>query len=148
MSELRIVPCRMSHLRMVARNLREEERAECAIVGIEPRHVMHALWKQSAYSRTGLLEDEPIVVWGDSAPTLSLEGFGWLFSTPGVERVKVAFIRGAMRELAERLQVRTVIRTSALASSRRCVRFWCLLGFEADEPDERGLRELSISRGA
>jgi hypothetical protein len=141
-----IVPCRTSHLREVANNLREEERLECEAFGVKPRHMMHALYRDSSYSRAGLLDGEVLAVWGDNAPILHTDGYLWLFSTPMIERVPFLFFREARREIEERLMMRRVLRSSICWKAKRSRRFWELLGFEIVAPDEGGLSEIRRER--
>ena len=136
---IELTACRLAHLRAVVNNLRIEEIEECAKAGIKPRHIMHALYRASSYSRAMLLDGECAAVGGDNAPGLSFRGQVWFFSTPLVERAPLAFYRLMREEVAKRLTIRNTLVTSALATSDRCLRFWRMLGAEIGEPDAVGV---------
>jgi hypothetical protein len=99
------------------------------------------------YAEAAIMAGEPIAAWGDVGPLMHSEGFLWLFTSSAIERIPVSFFRQARRVIAERLEVRSRLRTSVLASSSRSVRFWRMLDFTIDPPDERGLSEIWIERG-
>ena len=171
----RAEPCGISHLRAVARSLRQEEVTELAmsyplgmpqLIGRQVRHVMFALWRQSPWSIAFVCDENPpeppiqvdfdglkrahkengvIAIVGDSAPLLCAEGRPWLFTTALADRFPLAFFCEARDHIRAMLAVRHVLRASILATSTRSARFYDMLGFTIGEPQD-GLREISIGR--
>lgn len=149
-----ILPCRLSHLAELARTMRREDRAEIEGAGVHVKHFLFALWKESAaYRRTALVDGEVAACWGDAAGTLEPEGAMWLFTAPVIERVPLAFFREARRGIAERLTMRSVLRSDVAVGYERALRFFSMLGFEilphgSGGPDDTERREIRISRAA
>lgn len=146
-----IIPCRLSHIAEIARTIRAEDRAEIEGVGLHVRHLLVALYRGSLYRRAALVDGEVAAVWGDSAPLISTEGAMWAVTAPVIERVPLAFFREARREIAERLQVRSVLRADVADSYTAALRFYRLLGFEIGArrplpPAGTLYREISIER--
>src|SRR5215472_17174624 len=130
-----LIPCKLGHIRAIANRLRSEECEEIALLTGRPnRHVMIRMFLMSAYSRTFLVDGEIAAIGGDAAPLLASEGHLWLFTTPLVERVPLAFFRMMREEIAKQLEIRDRARSSVLASFTRCLRFYRMLGFEVVEP--------------
>ncbi len=144
--KLEIVDCRLAHLRAVAGNLRSEEQEEISLVTGRPkRHLMIALWRRSSYSRTLLVDGEAAAVGGDSAAVLALDAEGWLFTTPLVEKIPpLAFFRLVQGQLGEMMRVRREVRSSTLADSVKCRRFYAMLGFAVSEVPVGGFRDMVL----
>jgi hypothetical protein len=141
-----VSPCRLAHIRAVANNLRPEEKAEISLVTARPRrHLMIALWLRSSYSVALMIDGSTAAIGGDSAPILSNESHAWMFTTSLIERAPLAFFRTLRAEIGKQLLIRSKLRSSIIATSDRCARFYRALGFEIGE-EENGFREISIGR--
>lgn len=143
--------CRLADLPALARTLRLEDRAEIEAAGFQPKHLLFALWRASSWRRTALVDSEIAACWGDAAGALSLEGAVWLFTAPPIERLPLAFFREARREVAERLRVRSSLRSEVAAGYPQALRFFQLLGFAIGEPHRIGpygevYRDIVIER--
>lgn len=134
MSRYVIVPCTLAHLRRLAVTLRPEDRAEIEMAGLVPRHALAALWRLSPMPRAAIVDGEVAAAWGDTAALLSDEGSVWLFTSPAVARLPLAFYREARAQIAEWLGSRQVLRAHAADSYRAAIRFFTLLGFSIGEP--------------
>lgn len=150
-SRYEILPCRIEHLRELARTMRAEDREEIEAVGMKPRHLLSARWRQSADPMAAIVDGEVAACWGDAAPLLSDEGHLWLFTAPPIERLPLAYYREAKADLGRRLAHRTVLRTYTTASYGRAVRFFSMLGFVPGEPLRLGggvtlYREMRLER--
>jgi hypothetical protein len=133
MSRYEIVPCSLGHLRMLARTMRAEDRAEIEALGLKPRHVLFHQWRASIEPKAGLVDGEVAACWGDAAPLLAAEGSIWLFTAPPIERVPLAYFQEARRDIAERLRVRRVLRAHVACDYERALRFFAMLGFRVGD---------------
>lgn len=133
MSAFEIRPCTLAHLRDLALHMRAADRAEIAGAGRIARHLLIALWRRSLDPRVGLLDGHVAAAWGDEAGLLDEEGAMWLFTTPLVERLPLAFFRQTRAEIAERLQVRRRLISEVAEDYTAALRFFRLLGFEIGE---------------
>ena len=144
---VRILPCRLAHLRAVAPNLRAEEQIELEAVGLKPRHALIDLWRETIGPRAAVKGDDVLAVWGDMAPPLAREGRLWMATTLAVERVPITFARVAQAELRRMLVSRETIRCSVAMSCTRALRFAAMLGFETIEDTMRlGFIDLRLAR--
>jgi hypothetical protein len=134
MSRYSIIPCTLGHLRELARTMRAKDRAEIESVGLKPRHLLFARYRKSWDSKTALVDGEVAACWGDNAPMLSEEGHLWLFTAPPVERVPLAYLREVRRDVARRLENRSVLRTYTTDSYKQAIRFFAMAGFVPGPP--------------
>ena len=142
-----IVPCRLNHLREIARTMRPEDREEIELTGLHPRHLLHDLWRRSLDPKAALIEGEVAAVWGDAAPLLSRDGSMWLFTAPIIAKVPLAYFREARRDIRQRLQIRDTLYAHVACSYERSLRFFEMLGFTVGEQTENALfREIRIGR--
>jgi hypothetical protein len=96
--------------------------------------------------RAWLVDGEVAVIGGDSAPVLASEGLLWLFTTPLVERVPLAFFRMMREEISNIMEIRATVRSTVLASFERCLRFYRMLGFEVSDSPIGGFCDIVIRR--
>ena len=150
MSRYEILPCRISHLRELAATMRAADRAEIEAAGLVPRQMLMQLWRDSIDPKVGLIDGEVAAVWGDSAPLLAVEGSMWLFTTPAIERLPLAFYREARSAIRQYLGVRHELMAHVACDYVRAIRFFAMLGFKVSEPIAVGdalYREIRIGRG-
>lgn len=150
MSTYWIVPCTLGHLREIARTMRGDDRAEFERAGYNPRHRLHALWRDTIAPRAALIDGEVAAVWGDAAPLLAAEGLMWLATAPPIERLPLAFFRETRREVAEALRLRRSLMSCIVCPYDRAERFFRMLGFAISEPlwrDGVEYRQIRIGNG-
>jgi hypothetical protein len=142
-----ILPCRVAHIRELARTMRSEDREEIELVGLSPRHLLHDLWRSSLDPKAALIDGEVAAVWGDNAPMLARQGSMWLFTAPIIARLPLAYFREARRDIRQRLEMREVLHAHVACTYERSLRFFEMLGFTVGEPIENALfREIRIER--
>lgn len=130
-----IVPCKLSHLRVLAATMRAEDRAELESIGVIARHGLYELWRQSEAPMTALIDGEVAAAWGDTAGTLETEGRLWLFTAPIIERMPLAFFRETRRVIGTLLECRTSLKSRIIGPYDKAMRFFAMLGFEIGEPE-------------
>lgn len=126
---IKIVPCKLSHMRAVANNMRPGDAAEVSVTGMPCRHLLVALWKNSAVRRAALIDDEVAAVWGCSSHLLVSEGEPWLLTTPVVERAPVRFLKQGRQEVAEMLRDHQSLVSSVASDYTKAIKFLGKLGF-------------------
>lgn len=149
MSRYEIVPCRLTHLRILSRTMRAEDRAEFELAGMVVRHRLHRLHRMTWAPRSAIVDGEVAAAWGDAAGLMDIEGLMWLVTSRAVERVPLAFFREARNEIARYLEDRETLRSCIAGPYLRAVRFFGMLGFEVAEPqiiDGAEYRTIRIAR--
>lgn len=150
MSRYQIVDCKPVHLSMVARRLRPEDRDEILAMGMQPRHLLYTAWRTSAHRWAAFVDGEIALVGGCAGMMLSSVGEAWLYTTPAIERVPMAFAKEAGRWLRMVLEEKSTITTSCISTYKQSLRFWQMLGFaNTGEIDINGhsFRRLVLERG-
>lgn len=142
MPRYEIVDARPVHLSMVARRLREADRLEILAAGVEPRHVMFILWRNSTHRTAAFVDGEIAMVGGCAGTLASPTGEPWLFTTAAIERVPMAFAKESRRWLSEVLRTKSCLRTACHASYEKSARFWTMLGFKVGAPERCATGEL------
>jgi hypothetical protein len=125
--------------------MRAADRAEIELCGLVPRHALTQLWRESIEPKAAIVDGEVAAAWGDAAPTLSYEGYVWLFTAPPIERIPFAFYRETRQIIARYLQVRRSLLAHVACDYERSIRFFAMLGFKVGEPVGM-YRELRIER--
>lgn len=124
-----ILPGTADLMTAVGRNLRADDRAELEAFGLEPCAMLRRLAGESLFCKGAIVDGLPAAAWGCAGPMLSATGQMWLFTTPVVERVPMAFVKEARKAIAEVVSVKTSLVTSCLASYEKSLRLWAMLGF-------------------
>lgn len=114
------------------------DRAEIEGWGLTVRHLLNFLYRESSLKRTALVDGEVAAVWGTQGSMVSEDAQPWLFTTPAVERARMAFFRETRREVAEMLRTRKRLRSYTLASYEQSIRFFTALGFTFGPPEPVG----------
>lgn len=130
MTEIVIRACRAADIAVMARTLRDDDRAEIEDAGLPVKHFLFRLYVDSLYRRAALVDGEIAAIWGDCAPLLSTEGHVWLLTAPPIERIPLTFFREARREIGELLRLRSLLRADTGAGYHKAHRFFALLGFQ------------------
>lgn len=144
MSTYEIRSCRLADLRRLAMTLRDADRAEIAAAGIVPRHLLASLWRRTVDPRVGIIDGEVAAAWGDAGDMLSDIGAAWFFTAPPIERMPLAFLREARREVDRMLKRRRILAADVHRDYCRAQRFFRLVGFRVAEPDDRGWCRMTI----
>lgn len=136
----------------LARVLRDEDRQEIVGHGREPRELLRWLCQDSVYARSGFVDGQIAAMWGMQGTMIGSIGVPWLFTSPAVENVPLAFYRESRREIGEMMTTRTRLETTVLSGYTRSIRLFTLLGFHVGERETVGLggsryRAMTMERG-
>ncbi|HEY5797660.1 MAG TPA: hypothetical protein VIU82_21870 [Bosea sp. (in: a-proteobacteria)] len=134
--DIQIVPARASHLRTIARRMRQADRDEIAAAsGRAPLQAMAYSLRKSSIARTALIDGVPEVMFGvGDINILAGVGAPWLLGTDAVERHYVAFLRGSVGWRDQLLRRYPVMRNFVDARNRASIRWLRWLGFKLSDP--------------
>lgn len=145
-----VVKANPIHVGMIATRLRESDRREViALHGSDVRRAIRRCYHMSAICRAAFIGGDIAALWGMTGTMLSDESYGWLLTTPVIERAPIAFFKEVRRQLGEFMETRRVIRSCVAADYDKATRFFQRLGFAAATPKPDGpngvlFRELVI----
>jgi hypothetical protein len=142
MSRYEIVPATLEHMRVMARIMREADRAEVEGVGQVPRHLLNLLYRNSTHRHAALVDGDLAVVWGVTGAVLDDEGMAWLFSAPAIERIPISFFKEAKTWLCDIMKKKRKIWSSVAVFHHQSIRFYTMLGFKLTHPVECGPRKM------
>ena len=129
-----IVPAHTDHIFWLAENMRQADVDEVAAEGGRgPYAALRDSLNASAAAWTGLVNDEPVCVFGVS-PTDILGGTGspWLLGTDKVERYAVTFLRLNKKYVAKMLELFPHLVNYVDVRNETSIRWLRWLGFKLD----------------
>lgn len=138
MAEYRIVDAERSHIAQLVDNMREADAAEATALGFRPRAALWRSFRRGIMRRSAFIDGEIAAMWGLCGNLLSNEGTPWLATTPVIERMPVAFIKEARREVARMISIRPVLRNVVPARYTKAVGLLYVLGFTLGDPEPFG----------
>jgi len=141
---IEIVPCRLSHIRQAAALLPREEIAECAALGVKPRHILYDNWRRTPEPRAALANGRVLAVGGEAAGVIATTSEVWLFTTIFVDSMPISFVRALRTEIDRVLATRGEIRAMAHASCERSCRLLTMLGAECKPAAMPGFVDLIL----
>lgn len=124
-----IVDLAPAHIHVVARNLRDGDRAEVEATGLTPQRALWQSYRASHIRRAALVDGKVAAVWGCSGPLMAAVGHPWLMTTAAIEAIPVSFVREARSEVAAMLAVHPRLINFVAARYTRALRFLEALGF-------------------
>lgn len=113
----------------LARTLRERDRAECACYGVTPAAGLRASFRAATIRRCAVIEGEIAAMWGAAGVALGYSAHAWLMTAPVIEKLPVAFIREARREVALMLQTHQRLEGEVAVDYPQAIRLLEVLGF-------------------
>lgn len=141
-----IVDTERAHAALLARALRDDDRAEIAAGGITDRKAVWRSYKQSVLCKTAFVDGEIAAMWGLGGTLMSRRGEPWLLTTHAVEKVPLDFAREARKAVREMLTIRPILSNYVLASYERAVRLLQIIGFSLGEPFPLGPKGLAFRK--
>jgi len=142
-----IIEARHEHVWKLARRLREEDRVFAAAAGFAPRDLLFRMWRDSPYRRAAIIDGRVAALWGCYGTLLSPTAEAWLMTGPEVERLPIASIKEARRELATMLENKVELLTAVEARSQRAIGFARILGFKLEPPQPSCLTGQLLALG-
>lgn len=102
MSDVEIVTATAEHIEVLLLSMRKKDREEAANAGLALSRAVWRSYRGCVFAKAAFVDGEIAAVWGIGGGLGSV-GRPWLFTTPAVERAKMAFLRTARAEVADML---------------------------------------------
>ncbi len=139
--DIQIVPARPSHIRTIARRMRQADRDEIAAAsGRSPGSALVFSLRKSSAAWTAIVDGQPEVMFGvGDINILAGVGAPWLLGTDAVEKHYIQFLRKSVSFRDQLLARYSVLRNFVDARNKASIRWLKWLGFQFSEPiDFRG----------
>lgn len=130
--------CSIADIYELAANLRAQDRMEITSLGLEPRAILRASFRNSILRKAYHVDGELAAVSGLGGELMADIGAPWLMTTPVVERVPLSFVKIARREVSEMLRHRLRLENVVAASYLGACRLLEVLGFTLEPPQLLG----------
>jgi hypothetical protein len=132
---------------MVAANVRDADRLEFAANYRTARQVLEQALRLSTVSWTGMVDDEPVCMFGVAPIGVMLSGHGrpWMVGTKLLDDplVAVMFLRRNRPKIAEMLELYPVLSNYVAASNVKAIEWLRWIGFTvSDTPVPAGIRNV------
>jgi hypothetical protein len=140
-----IMEAEATHVYQLANNLRIRDAAELTSLGHSPKKSLWRGYRNSVMCRTAFIEGEIAAMWGlaismrGGVSLLSDLGVPWLLTSPQIEKMPVAFIREAKKEVERMLKIKRRLENFVAADYAQAIRLLEVLGFTIDEPHANGI---------
>ncbi len=135
-NHITVVPATLAHAKLMAPDLRIEDRLEIEAVNETPERVLAYSVAQSMEAWTAFWYDRPIAMWGIGIETaLGNVATPWLLTTPLVEGCRVRFARQAKEFIDDKARVWKVLYGYTDSRYARALKLLRWLGFEIDMDD-------------
>lgn len=139
--DIRIVPARASHVRTVARRMRQADRDEIeAASGSTPIHALTFSLRRSSRAWTGIINGRAELIFGvGDLNVLAGVASPWLLGTDEVDRNFIAFARASISARDQLLSRYAILRNFVDERNTASIRWLKWLGCTFSEPiDLRG----------
>lgn len=120
--------------------MRTRDRAECEALGVPVRKAVWRSYRHAVVARVAFMDGELAALFGLGGGAFGLVGVPWMFTTPIVERHKLAFLRGARAMRDEFLTATPALENWVHAEYGQACRLLLSLGFTLSEPAPFGLK--------
>lgn len=130
MGKVEVVKTRRRHLVELENNLRKDDLAEIRELGISPRESLWRCFEASSYNRTVLVDGKVGAIGGLAGSTLVGKADLWLFSSPEIEKIPIAYFKIARDEKENALQMFSSVEGWVSARYLRAINFLTHLGFD------------------
>jgi hypothetical protein len=135
MKKIEIAAASPDHIAHIANHMREADRLECmAMAGKGPHAALTDSLAASVYAWTGLVDNEPICIFGVSPRDL-LAGVGspWLLGTHGIGGIALAFLRRNQAYVRRMLDIFPVLENYVDVRNHLSIRWLGWLGFSIEK---------------
>ncbi|MDT8419345.1 MAG: hypothetical protein RQ754_02850 [Desulfuromonadales bacterium] len=131
----RIVQALPEHIPMIAQNVREDDRREFAALWTTAEQAMRAGLPSATAAWTGLVDDEPICMFGVSPVGFLLpeQGRPWMMGTDRLDEHAVLFLRRCRPVIRDMLRLYPHLVNHVASFNVRAVQWLKWLGFSVDE---------------
>lgn len=132
-----VVPGKITHVRPMARKLRQAASINIGAYGYDPRRVLHDAFVTSHYCRTALIDGEPEAMWGLKGPLVSEAAVVWLVLSERATSMPQLIVSEAKFHLAQMGAEYSELATTVLPDDEASIRFAAFLGFHDHHNEEQ-----------
>lgn len=138
---VKVVPAEFEHVESIAKNMREADRQELWASGlVTPELALKSAIKASDKAWTGLINDEPVCMFGVSRGTIAARiGSPWLLGTDALEMYQVPFLRRCRGYVSEMTEGFDTLINYVDARNAKSIRWLRWLGFDLEEARPAGV---------
>lgn len=134
-SKVEVEDTTVSHVKHIRQNLREEDRQEIIRAGFDPNRICMYTYKTALLRKTGLIDGEPVAMWGVRGNLLGLVGQPYLLTTNNIHLISsLKFARIYVKEVEEMKKLFPILENYVDANYHEAVRLLDLAGFTLSKP--------------
>lgn len=130
----------------VAARLREADRRETIALGLRPELALELSAASSDFVWTGLIDDEPSLIFGCSQGVLSDCGEVWALGTDKCSRYPREMLLYGRRKLREMLEIYPVLENHCDARYEAALRWLPRIGFTVGKPEPYGMNNAPFCK--
>lgn len=139
------------HVGQIVRLMRADHHAAAVARGGDAHHELSRVFRESSYRRAAFVDGRLTALWGVTGMLASGKGHVWLVLSQDTERVPLAVVIGARKELRSLLDTHQELTTTLFDGDQKARRFALLLGFRPTEISHgmtwmRLRRDVPVSR--
>lgn len=139
-----IVPASIRHVRPMSSRLRAAACVTLQGFGFKPREALRRAFVDSYYSRTALVGNRPVAMWGVKGSLLDEAAMVWLVLSEEITQMPRAIVREARAELARVMLNKSEIAITVLPDDEAAIRFAVHLGFHDRDNDDGSLSRRAM----
>ena len=127
-----VIPAHTDHLLWLANNMAEADRDECAAGGMGPYRALESALRRSAAAWTGMVNDEPVRMFGVVPAGHLLGGIGapWFSETPELQHHRISFLKHCRQYVSQMLDIFPHLVDFVDVRHKKAIRWLKWLGFE------------------
>lgn len=125
------------HLRELAQDLRRGDLNEITCAGLRPLQALWRAYRNSVYSRAGLVDGKVAAAWGVTGTIISPSASLWLLTGSACSDIPLSFVKIGRAELLKMLEFYHQLEGLVHPEYHQAIKFLRLLGFhfvEANGP--------------
>ena len=127
--DYQIVDSTPGHIRDLSQNMRDNDRMEVCSIGFTEREIVRKSYDRAIWKKTVFVNGKLACMFGLGGHLLSDTGVPWLLTTREIERIPLAFVREAKREVRKMLGHFRRLENYVHADYAAAIRFLEILGF-------------------
>jgi len=132
-----VVPAELPHAYALARNLRDDDIAELAMIGLTPRAGVRKCFRNSIAAFAGFVDGELIGMYGIGGTLMGETGYPWMLSSCAMDRlplrIRLSVVRHAQEELVGMLNRYRRVEINIPATLPHALKLARVLGFKVGE---------------
>lgn len=148
MASHKIIDTTQEHLEFIAKNIRKPDLDELWATCMQrPIDVLVSGLEDSSAVKTGIIDDEPVCVWGVVEQSLLFNtGKPWMVASKNLDDAPLTFLRHCKPEVMKLLDNYDTLENYVDVRNTKSVQWLRWLGFTIDEPVNYGIFNLPFHK--